>query len=402
MFLFISTTIFKYVIIKMKTRKRFGGVKSLELPESYEVGQPYFISVPPGVYKAIYSKTIYTLNPKLFSHIFIQPVVEEGFLPLPRTRPNQAPLIEITNYESHDEDVKRSPIMFLKPGIEFPLTELPKRVKPKRRRTSPVEAAGPAQEAGPRPENVIDFENIPAELVRLSPREKIVGRRVSIPMSTPFGQFTYHLTLKNTKHATLIFENETRDHCIEIEINPLYIELVYYYYNVPINECPRIPHDFFFYFLKQLGILYRKDIQLTDVSKKTTEGSDCVIESNVFAFAGYPTFYQRYQFVNENFGDFVRFVQSMSWLQFCQTAHISIARDQYPKLLKWFGAHQMDEHSNMEMISKQMVDECKSSKKDNKLMAWLAGLIASGGAAINSSRPYPNYYTRLWTLKYAR
>jgi hypothetical protein len=387
----------------MKTRRWIGG-KKMKLPETYLVGKSYFLYVVDGVYRATYSRTVHTLDPEMYSHIFVDPQVENGGLPLPKKPPPsryKAPYFELQNYETKaGEDVKiKKPVLYSKPvkGIAFELVRLPKLVG----ESSPeeiIDLTAATRKKRKLEETQIEFKNIRKEMLRSGS-----GRKVSIEFpSTPFGPYTFHVTLTR---ENIMFKNERDHNCIVINMEPSsHIELEYYYYNVPMNECPHVPHNLFFYFLTQLGILFKMNISLTDVSTKSIPKSDCVVKAAVFAIAGYQTFYQRFGFVNENFDEFVRYIQRMSFHEFLVVGRVELGRPEYSNILRWLRENQLDEDTTMKVVCKTVVEECKNNEKKNEtksteFVAWFATFIAGTERTMNLKRYTPIDYTSNWLLK---
>jgi hypothetical protein len=244
----------------------------------------------------------------------------------------------------------------------------------------------------------IELKDLPTEFSKLTPKEKIKGRKVAIHLTTPEGPYTYQVMLK---HNRLSFLNNDQKECIVLDIKSA-IELMDYYHKVSITSCPRIPHNMFFYFLKQLGLVYGRDITLLDVSKKAIEHSDCVVAAPVFALAGYRTFYQRHGFQNEGFDDFVRQIQKMPFSEFQVAGRLQMRKDELSNHLKWLADRKLNQDLSTEVISKAVVDECKGNSKkketNTRQAAWLANQIGLAVNRINLDFKYPSY-SRRWVLK---
>jgi hypothetical protein len=168
--------------------------------------------------------------------------------------------------------------------------------------------------------------------------------------------YTFHLTLGPDE---ILFQNNSRtENCIEIMILEDIELLNYYYYYNNLQRCPYIPHAVFFKFIKQLGIVYNKDVTLTDLSSKQIEHTDCNISAIVFSMSGLQTFYQRFGFVNEDYDAFIKETKQMSFAVFMKKAGHDENHEQMLRILRAMG---LNGQSTMRHIAKTIVSKCKKT-----------------------------------------
>jgi hypothetical protein len=236
-------------------------------------------------------------------------------------------------------------------------------------------------------ETQIDLDNIKAEMPRTNTKRKVFFK---------YDGHTYHAVLVPNK---ILFKNDQNKVCIQIEVHSHSVELEYYYFKTPMDQCPHLPHDRFFRFLKRLGAIYDADVTLFDVSKKKVEHSECVIPASVFAFAGYRTFYQRYGFESPDFDEYVKYIQRMTFLKFNNQLDIEESDVQYKEAVRLLEKKKLDKRSTIQKISKVLVDHCKGNtaahKKSTEEEAWLISYIADLEKEINEME---GYHDSIWTL----
>ncbi len=236
-------------------------------------------------------------------------------------------------------------------------------------------------------ETQIDFNNIKAEMPRTNVRRKVFFK---------YEGYTYHVVLVPGK---ILFKNEQNRVCIQIEVHSNSVDLEYYYFKTPMDQCPHLPHDRFFRFLKRLGAIYKADVTLFDVSKKKVEHSECVIPASVYAFAGYRTFYQRYGFENPDFDEYVKYIQKMTFLAFNRKMDIPDSDGEYQEALRWLEENKMTKRATLRQITKVLVDHCKGNtathKKPTQKEAWMIAYIADIEKEINNME---NHHDSVWTL----
>ena len=119
-----------------------------------------------------------------------------------------------------------------------------------------------------------------------------------------------NMNVHKSMQGRIIFSllNSDGEKCIKIEIDEDEVYLADYYFITKLSECPKIRHETFFHFLKQLGNLYGKPVTLYDLSTKSFEFTKCRINSTIFALAGRPTFYERFGFQNADFRERIQFL----------------------------------------------------------------------------------------------
>jgi hypothetical protein len=155
----------------------------------------------------------------------------------------------------------------------------------------------------------------------------------------------------------IIFRNEfLQEDCISIEIHSDSVHLNNYYYESKIKTCPPIPHARFFKFLKKLGVFYNLDVTLYDASTKRFDHTPCIIDPIVFSLAGFPTFYERYGFVNEGYTEFMEKTKKMTFKQLALQAEIDYASAGHHLQLLY-----LNEHKKLSHIARTILNMCKKT-----------------------------------------
>jgi hypothetical protein len=106
--------------------------------------------------------------------------------------------------------------------------------------------------------------------------------------------------------------------CIIVEMGET-INLNEYYWKASKHSCPLLQHVVFFKILDVLSSLFKRDLTVTDESRKTLvrpgiddpTNWDCDIPYTIMALAKGRTFYNQFGFVNQKFSDLIAEGQDM-------------------------------------------------------------------------------------------
>ena len=178
-----------------------------------------------------------------------------------------------------------------------------------------------------------------------------------------FDGYTYDMTLEHPNK--ILFYNHSQElECINIYIHKSEIELRNYYFYTSKTRCPNIPHVRFFNFLKLLGVLYRKNIILTDASSKKIDYTDCNLYACLFSLAGLPTFYEHFGFVNEAYSRVIQETKRITFVQFLQRARYQKDKE-YARALEVLRGMGLNEHSYVTNIAKHIINKCKKTSVRN-------------------------------------
>jgi hypothetical protein len=183
--------------------------------------------------------------------------------------------------------------------------------------------------------------------------------------------YTFHMTLGPNK---ILFQTDSHtETCIKIFIEDE-IHLANYYFGTDIKRCPHIPHAVFFKLLAKIGVLYNKDVTLTDASTKQIEHTDCDLAATLFSLSGKPTFYERFGFVSEEYTAFIKETQPMPFAVFVKRAGYTQDAN-YVTMLRVLRTLDLTEQSTMRHIAKTIVTKCTktSVRKSRQVKSTRSG-----------------------------
>jgi len=181
------------------------------------------------------------------------------------------------------------------------------------------------------------------------------------------------------KGAFLIkFLNSGSQACVTIKVEPfrtLHIEN--YYHTVAIQNCPYISHDWFF---NDFLIPLAEGLECTEINLIDRSSKDLTHCPNVpfmiFAMAKGRTFYEIYQFENEEYSMFIDTLRDTTLENFheeCKELKLpNIPSKNDVETL----ARELDGKTDLETVAKEIIKRCSLTNKENLLTQFLDLLIA--------------------------
>jgi len=177
------------------------------------------------------------------------------------------------------------------------------------------------------------------------------------------------LKLKVSQDQINFLTEDKQSSCINLVIEDDSIYLDSYYFYTEIENCPHVPHALFFSFLKRLTQIYARPATLVDLSQKSLDYTYCQIRAAVFSLAGYPTFYERFGFQNDQYKETIRQLQPLPLGDLLALQKRRQSRRINPnvkKIEKYLQKVGMNWSTPVKTLAQFLVRSCKQAHAHNK------------------------------------
>jgi hypothetical protein len=179
----------------------------------------------------------------------------------------------------------------------------------------------------------------------------------------------HRLKVKVSQDQIDFLTEDKHSSCINLVIEPDSIYLDSYYFYTEMEKCPHVPHAVFFSFLKRLTQIYNRPATLVDLSRKSLDHTYCEIRATVFSLAGYPTFYERFGFKNDQYKETIRQLQPLPLGDLLALQKRRQSRRINPnvkKIEKYLQKVGMNWSTPVKTLAQFLVRSCKQAHAHNK------------------------------------
>jgi len=168
------------------------------------------------------------------------------------------------------------------------------------------------------------------------------------------------IKLSNSYEINIL--NESNENCITfmIDLNRNYIYLYSYYHLIPIQNCIKIDHTWFFNtFLRSLSnSLHIKTVDLTNTSTKTFKHCQKV-HNIIFAFAK-GSFYQKFGFVNPDFQKYIEDNKYLTINEFITNSDRTYKNDTKDRDIEYFNTNGLNK--SIQELCSMVIASCNQDE----------------------------------------